>query len=820
MWLHLHFSSPNLKQLYFTLFAVLFTASSIEGQIVLLGDNAPHSNVNDGDFELVRGYWRQSKQSPFWKTYNIEGLGEYKMGIHYGTMYSSNDLGVAESRLLNTNPDYQKTRGGDIMNWSFGADLEYISSGSISLALVFGEHERIVANKVKLKGSDKIVEHFSGTYTLNDDDAKAGFPFVRATFYSEDEIKVFLHYVNVSVVDKGFIGPELSAGVVPEGIKLSWKDDWADENATFYVYRQFSDKEVYKKLGETSGKSFLDTTLINGVNYTYVVTRFSSRESGASNKVLIAKKDHVAPAAPTNLKAETFDSEIKISWTKSKDKDVANYSVYRGNADGNNLQEIAHNIVKNNYLDFTPTKDIRNTYVVYAHDHSGNMSEPSKVLQAKVKMVKGASFSDLILPMPIHTELTSNSWGADGVLPRDIHNGIEEPEWSYWGGRPVKDKDGKYHMNVTRWPANATKGHWEWPRSTVAYAVADEPTGPYKVKKDIAYDHADGLGHNPDIVLLNDGTYMMYSLINWEPTLFTSKSMAGLWKRLGVMTVDKNTELEKPERFYRFERNLSGVHLHDGRFLFVTKGGAMMMSEGKDPLGPYKVLTKPLQGNSIIPEKYRNSNFEDPVLWKDEVQYHMMINAFIEYRAIYLRSPDGINWKFSPGTAYTPNNTSYTDGTQTHWYKLERPHLLTDEYGRATHLSLAVIDVPKQDDLARDKHSSKNIIMPLVVHKRIKMLNKNKVNGDTKKIKILILSEKGFNAQKDIEIESLRLGACEQVDYGRGCQVNKTRKKGNDLIIEFDGKGNGITDKNFTCKLLGKTKTDELIIGYSKLTRQ
>lgn len=790
----------------------------LSAQIVLLGENIPYANVNDGDFEAIPGYWRQSKQSPFWKTYNVKGPGEYKMGIHNGTMFSINDVGITESKILNTNPNYQNPKAGDIINWSFGADLEYISNGSISLSLVFGKHERILANKIKLEGSDKIVEHFYGTYTVNQEDVSAGLPFVRVTFYSEDQIKVFLHYVNISVADEINKGPELVASVKGNGIKLHWEDKHADKKSVFHVYRQLKEKEKYKQIGKTTNFTFLDTTVINGINYSYVITRVNKKESGASNKIVISKKDTIAPASATDLKAEIQDSEIKILWKKSVDKDVKKYSVYRGDENGNNLQEIAHDITKNFFLDFTPAKDIKNTYVIFAEDYSGNKSIASKPLKAKVKMVPGASFSDLILPMPISHKLTSKTWGTDAVLPRNINNGIEDPEWSYWGGRPVKDKDGKYHMNVTRWPANATKGHWEWPNSTVVHAFSEKPTGPYKVKKDIAYNYNNGLGHNPDIIILNDGTYLMYSLINWEATLFSSTSMNGPWKRLGIMQVNKNTALEKPERYYRFERNLSGIHLEDGRFLFVTKGGAMMLSKGTNPLGPYDIKTGPLQGNTIIPEKYRNSNFEDPVLWKDEVQYHMMINAFIDYRAIYLRSPDGIHWKFNPGTAYTPNNTLYENDTQTHWYKLERPHVLTDKYGRATHLSLAVIDVPKADDLAKDKHSSKNIILPLVVHKRIKLLNKNKISATTKKIKILIASEKGFNPQKDIDLNSLRYGASEEVNFGRGARLINTKKKGKDLLLFFDGKGNGITKNNFAGKLLGKTREGKLLIGFSKLS--
>ncbi len=809
----------NLRP-FVSLTIILVFILPIPAQIVLLGDNAPYENVNDGDFSAIWGYWRKGEQSPFWTTRAIKGESEYTIGLHHGTLFSMYEVAVAESNILNTNPEYQQPNTGDVLNWSFGADLEYISDGTMTVSLVFGDHERILAEKVKLKGSDKIVEHFKGTYTLTKEDAKAGLPFVRATFYSSEGVKVYLHYVNVSVVSPKKAGPILKANTSGAGIQLNWDNETIKTGIKFKVYRgrEFEKGITYDLIGETASNNFVDNNFITGVKYTYVVTRFDTEESAGSNKVSITKFDEEAPPPPKNLKVEVFDTELKISWTKVLDKDVKNYSVYRGDAQGENMQEIAHDITGNGYLDFTPIKDIENTYVVYAQDFSGNKSLASKPVKAKVKMVSGASFSDLIQPMPIYKELRLDLWGVESVLPRDPDNGIEDPNWSYWGGRPVKDKDDKYHMCVTRWPANATKGHWEWPSSTVTHVISDKPTGPYTVKRETAYDFANGYGHNPDIILLNDGTYLLYSLINWKATLFTSKTMHGPWKRLGTISVNTETADELPERFYRFYRNLSGVHLDDGRFLFVTKGGAMMLSEDTNPLGPYNVLTKPIQGNSIIPEKYRNSNYEDPVLWKDEVQYHMMINAFWDYRAIYLRSPDGIHWKFNPGTAYTPNNTYYEDGTQTHWYKLERPHVLQDEYGRATHLSLAVIDVPKADDLARDKHSSKNLIMPLTLHRRMQILNKTPVDKDTKSIKVLVFSEPGFDARKDLDLTSLRFGASEEVNHGRGSKVIKTKKKGKHLMVEFEGNGHGITKDNFVCKMLGKTKSGELLIGFTKLS--
>ncbi|WP_158293225.1 hypothetical protein KFZ70_14695 [Tamlana fucoidanivorans] len=789
-------------------------------QIVLLGDNAPFDNVYDGDFSMVWGYWRRAEQSPYWKTSIIKGEDEKAIGLHQGSLFSMCEESIAESKVLNSNPKYQEPKVGDIINWSFGADLEYISEGTLSLSLVFGDYERVLAKKVKLKGSDKITEHFQGIYRINNQDASQGLPFVRVRFYSQKDIKVYLNYVNIAVQAPEFAGPKLNGKQKQETIALSWTDVNADSSSIFKVYRgqaSLKGNMVYHVIGETPNNSLIDSSFIPGVEYTYVVTRLNKEESVGSNKLTIRLKDGSQPLPPLNVATESFDAEVKVSWDKSLSKDVSYYSVYRGDAHGQNKEPIAYHLNATSYLDFTPSKGVENTYWIYAHDYSGNRSEASKLSKAKVKMVKGASFSDLIKPMPIFKKLSANTWGAPGVVPRDIDNGIEDPNWSYWGGRPVKDKDGKYHMCVTRWPANATKGHWEWPNSTVAHVESNEPTGPYKVKDSIAYQFADGFGHNPDIVLLNDGSYLLYSLIDWEAHLFKSNTMNGPWKHLGIMEVDTEGAPEKPELFYRFYRNLSGVQLLDDTFLFVTKGGAIMKSKGSNPLGPYKVITKPIQGNIIIPEKYRNSNYEDPVLWKDDVQFHMIINAFWDYRAIYLRSPDGVNWKFNPGTAYTANSTMYEDGTKTYWYKLERPHILQDEFGRATHLSLAVIDVPKADDLARDNHNSKNIIVPLTKHKRLKLLNKDLITNTTKTIKILVISEDGFDAQNDINLASLKFGAPEVVDFGKGASVKKVRKQGNDLIIEFNGQGNGITNANFAGKLLGKTTSGELIIGYVKL---
>ncbi|MGM0574009.1 MAG: hypothetical protein ACQESL_09690 [Bacteroidota bacterium] len=70
-------------------------------------------------------------------------------------------------------------------------------------------------------------------------------------------------------------------------------------------------------------------------------------------------------------------------------------------------------------------------------------------------LVYGGRFMDRILPAPVYTGLECFTWGTREVRPRDIHNGIEDTEWSYWGGKPVLGDDGKYHFFGCRWPEDA-----------------------------------------------------------------------------------------------------------------------------------------------------------------------------------------------------------------------------------------------------------------------------------------------------------------------------------------------------------------------------
>ena len=409
------------------------------------------------------------------------------------------------------------------------------------------------------------------------------------------------------------------------------------------------------------------------------------------------------------------------------------------------------------------------------------------------KLIFGGRFMDLFLPIPVMGPLTSDTWGADAVVPRYTQNGIEDKEWSYWGGNAVRDEDGSFHLFVCRWPENSEKGHMEWPNSEVVHTVSKNSLGPYKVLKTI------GKGHNPEIFQLKDGRYVIYVIDGH----YVAEDLNGPWE-YGKFEFDP-----RDRNIIEGLSNLSFVIRKDGSYLMVCRGGGIWVSE--DGISPYRQITN----KRVYPAV--EGHFEDPVIWKDNVQYNMIVNDFTGRIAYYLRSKDGVNWKVDPGEAYRPGITVYEDGTREEWFKYERIKVLQDEYGRPTQAHFAVIDTIKWEDYGNDKHSSKHICIPLTKGRLIEVLNKKPIDGKTKIIKVKILAGEDFDPNTDINFESVRFGASEVINYGGGSKLIGTEKDGDDLILVFKGDGNGFTKENFAGKLLGRTRDGMLLFGYSRL---
>ena len=320
------------------------------------------------------------------------------------------------------------------------------------------------------------------------------------------------------------------------------------------------------------------------------------------------------------------------------------------------------------------------------------------------------TFIDYFLPMPMPASgaLSKDVWGAPEVGPRDTQNGLEDvtvKQWYYWDGQIIKAPGGKYHLFASRW--DQAQGHRGWFGSKAVHAVSDKVTGPY-VDKGLCWpDDQGGKGHNVTALAMPEGGFAVVISETRPGTVFFSDSPGGPWKQLGLIQVATNA-------FSKLGRmsNTSIMVRPDGDFEIVPRSGAILISK-TGILGPYVV-----QGPSIYPKvdglpQQDLRNFEDPVVWFSGGFYHIVVNNWSQRKAYHLTSKDGINgWTFR-GLAYDPTKDflRYTDGTVNHWHKLERPGVLL-ENGHVTAVTLAVLDVPKEQQKGNDAHGSKVIVIP------------------------------------------------------------------------------------------------------------
>ncbi len=308
------------------------------------------------------------------------------------------------------------------------------------------------------------------------------------------------------------------------------------------------------------------------------------------------------------------------------------------------------------------------------------------------------SFISYFLPTPPQGELLRDAWGATNVLPREVRNGLEDTKitnYNYWDGQIIKAPDGKYQMFASRW--NQARGHGGWFGSVAVHAVSDSLFGPY-VDKGLCWpNEAGGRGHNVTALTLPDGRYAVVISETRPCEVYVSKSLDGPWEHLGTITV------EGEPRWHG--SNVGIMARPDGSFEITERDGRILISD-KGILGPYKA-----QGDSVFPKGI--PNLEDPCIWYSGGLYHIVVNSWSTRQAYHLTSRDGIHGWTNRGVAYDPREAivRYPDGTVNHWNKAERPSVYV-ENGHVAAMTLAVIDVEKEQDKGNDGHGSKVIVIP------------------------------------------------------------------------------------------------------------
>ena len=338
-------------------------------------------------------------------------------------------------------------------------------------------------------------------------------------------------------------------------------------------------------------------------------------------------------------------------------------------------------------------------------------------------------FEDYILPTPIVSALSSDTWGEPGVLPRDISNGIESangagvhPEYYYWDGQIIEATDGKFHLFMSTFSGDTNFGTG-WSNSDAYHAVSQTNVlGPYERQGYVYDNNGSHKGHNVSAVELPDGTYAVIVSETVPFTIYTSSSLDGPWTGCSPQS-DVGAS------------NISLFPRHDGRYEIVERNGTIAISDTlcghyvkQTPTCAYTqnntdALGNPVSG-SIYPKRtsipgVTNPAYtwqEDPHIWRSGGTYHVIYSGSGDRVGWHVYSPDGLTWNDN-GYAWSPRDYEKIfcyEGTTTcsQWYKMERPGVVL-QGGHPTYITWAVADVDKDYDvLPGTNHGTKIIVVP------------------------------------------------------------------------------------------------------------
>ena len=293
-----------------------------------------------------------------------------------------------------------------------------------------------------------------------------------------------------------------------------------------------------------------------------------------------------------------------------------------------------------------------------------------------------------------------------------------QPGYFVWCGAPVRGNDGRYHLFYSRWPVK-DGFHPGWAiHSEIAYAVANQPLGPYQfvnvalpargtnAATGQKFWDAD-VTHNPNIVL-RDGKYLLYYVGNYGdgnyPThrnhqrigVAIADKPEGPWRRFDQPIVDVNVDATAFDSLC--VANPATAVRSDGRLILIYKAvpivsGKLMggnvrwgVALADKPEGPY--IKKP--GHVFEAEgaeaKIHWMLAEDSYIWfskKYGNHYYAVARDVVgkftgaSGGLALFESADGFHWNATANPKVLGARFNWADGTTSN-QNVERPALLLD----------------------------------------------------------------------------------------------------------------------------------------------
>lgn len=333
------------------------------------------------------------------------------------------------------------------------------------------------------------------------------------------------------------------------------------------------------------------------------------------------------------------------------------------------------------------------------------------------------------------------------LKPAPLNGGFRMDGYWIWCGSVIKGEDGRYHMFASRWSKDLPMSPGWCLASEIVRAVSDTPEGPYVYEEIILPSRGpaywDGqMTHNPQITKYKD-TYILYytgttypfdkvrstetdmplnflsyvARSNQRVGIAIAKSINGPWKRYDEPLL--KTRAGHYDEFYT--SNPAPIVKSDGSTAMIYKtreyiGGnsgpmKLALANSKDPLN--RVYNRPLSMPLFGTNK---TEIEDPFIWFRDKRYHMIAKDMTgdicgeRHGGIYASSDDAVDWKLHRNQKSYSRKVLWDDGIIREMGSLERPSLLFDENGKATHMFFATADGPGGYSIA---DNTWNMVIPI-----------------------------------------------------------------------------------------------------------